>query len=199
MKIPDDVFENRCRYCFHGRPDAGNKDIFPEWLWSVFHRKDLSCGIFGISRCDEIPGECISFSPNYIFGICLTCQHNNSFSPDYCMKAKQPNKRKVFIGNGGLGGAAHPDYWMEHVLSTCDAYAVSADWIDIMQKQAAEGKILRNFDPETMKAIGPAMRNETAEKWAVIDRRRQEAVDMARLEAEKKRSAEEEIQLSLFD
>ncbi len=190
MKIPDDVFETRCRYCMHGRPEGGNQDIPEEWIFTQFHRKDLSCNIFGISRCDRIPGECESFAPNHIFGICYTCEYSNSFHEGFCTRGSQPNKRKIFIGNGGLGGAHHPDYWKEHVLSTCDAYRPSHYWTDIMRKQAAEGKIPRNFDPETMKAVGPAMKNETAEKWAEIDR--QQAA-----ENEAKRKAEEDRRLAM--
>ena len=197
MKIPDDVFETRCRYCMHGRSEGGNKDIPEAWIFAQSHRKELSCNIFGICGCDRIPGECMSFSPNHIFGICYTCEHNNSFCAGFCTNEKQPNKRQIFIGNGGLGGAAKPEYWKTHVLSTCDAYRPSHNWIDIMRRQAAEGRIPRNFDPETMKPIGPAMNNETAERWAAIDRKRAEeaAAKEERKQAEKMERAE---QLTLF-
>lgn len=190
MKIPDDVFESRCRYCMHGRPEGGNQDIPEEWIYTQFHRKDLSCKIFGICGCDRIPGECTSFAPNFIFGICYTCEHNNSFHEGFCTRKEQPNKRQIFIGNGGLGGAYQPNYWTEHVLSTCDAYRPSSYWMDTMKKQAAEGKIPRNFDPETMKAIGPAMNNDTAQRWVEIDRQRA-------AENEAKRKAEEERRLAI--
>lgn len=176
MKIPDDVFETRCRYCMHGRPEGGNKDIPEAWIFAQSHRKDLSCNIFGI---------------------CYTCEHNNSFCAGFCTRAKQPNKRQIFIGNGGLGGAAKPDYWKEHVLSTCDAYSPSHNWIDIMQKQAAEGKIPRNFDPETMKPIGPAMNNETAERWAAIDRKQAEEAAVREEKKQVEQLAQAE-QLTLF-
>lgn len=196
MKITDEVFENRCRYCIHGSPEAGNKDIRKEWIYSQFYRKDLSCRIFGISRFDEVPGECLDFSPHHIFGICYTCEYDNCFhEPTYCTRAEQPNKRQVFIGNGGLGGAHHPNYWKNHVLSTCDAYMPNHNWLDIMCREAADGKIPRNFDPETMKPVGHVMENETAQKWAEIDR--QQAA-----EKESKQNAEEKTEIyqpSLFD
>ena len=197
MKIPDDVFETRCRYCMHGRPEGGNKDIPEAWIFAQSHRKDLSCNIFGIYGCDRIPGECTSFSPNHIFGICYTCEHDNTFHAGFCTKEKQPNKRQIFIGNGGLGGAAKPEYWNTHVLSTCDAYRPSHYCIDIMRRQAAEGRIPRNFDPETMKPIGQAMNNETAEQWDAIDRKRAEeaAAKEERKQAEQMERAE---QLTLF-
>ena len=197
MKIPDDVFETRCRYCMHNKPEGQNKDIRPEQVFNTFHTRDLSCRIFGISKCSEIPGECMSFSPHHIFGICYTCEYNNSFHEGFCTRMKQPNKRQIFIGNGGLGGAAKPDYWKTHVLSTCDAYRPSHNWIDTMKKQAAEGKIPRNFDPETMKPIGPAMNNETAERWAAIDRKQAEEA-AAREEKKQVEQLAQAEQLTLF-
>lgn len=45
MKIPDDVFKNRCPYCMHGQVRAGNKDIPEGWVFQVYHIKDLSCRV----------------------------------------------------------------------------------------------------------------------------------------------------------
>ncbi len=176
MKIPDDVFDTRCRYCIHRKQGVENKDIPEDWLWKQWHRDDMPCEIFGISHFDQIPGECVDFYPNYIFGICLTCGFSNHFADGFCTRKEQPNKHKLYIGCGGFAaGTPRPAYWRDHVLSTCDAYCVAEFWVDIIRRQAAEGRIPRNFDPETMKPIGKAARNETAEKWAEIDRQQQEA------------------------
>lgn len=201
MRIPDDVFENRCRYCHHGRPESGNKDIPAEWLWSSFHRKELSCQIFGISGCYKVPGECLSFTPNFIFGICYTCEYNNSFHEGFCLRNEQPNKRQVYLGCGDFGAAYQPNYWMKHILSTCDGYKPDSDWMDVMRRQAAEGRIPKNFDPETMKPVGPGMENETVLKWAEAVKQQEAA-----REAERKAEAERRIasdpnggQTSLFE
>lgn len=198
MKIPDDVFDTRCRYCIHGKQGVENVDIPPGWIWSSYHEKDRPCQIFGISRFNEIPGECESFNPNYIFGICLTCEHNSCFTPGFCRRRSQPNKRKLYIGCGVLAPSTpRPDYWRDHILSTCDAYHVSAYWMDTIRRQAAEGRIPRNFDPETMKPIGKAARNETAEKWAEIDR--QQEAEKAAAEAKRLALDPDGGQLKLFD
>lgn len=107
MKIPDDVFETRCRYCFHGRPENGNKEVPDGCVFSSRLHDSLPCNILGICRADKVPGECLSFHPNWIFGLCGTCQWDNMFHEGYyCTLPSGPkNKRKVYLGNGGLGGA----------------------------------------------------------------------------------------------
>ena len=162
MKIPDDVFEKRCKYCIH-YTGGENADVPAS---RMFKTKDHACHIFGISQCDQIPGECKSFHPNHIFGICYTCQFNNSFHEGFCTRNEQPNKRQIYVGFGGL----NREYFGTHCLSTCEAYRPNAYWLDIMQKQAAEGKIPRNFDPETFKPTENTPENEVARKWAEIER-----------------------------
>lgn len=204
MKIPDDVFEKRCPYCLHGRIENGNRDVPDRLLLTLAGHDMSSCNIFGISnyKCREIPGECLDFMPHAIYGICYTCEFSNSFHPGYCLRDEQPNKRKLYIGCGFSGGAAHPDYWRDHILSTCDNYLVDHDKISMIRKQAIEGKIPRNFDPETMKPIGPAEKNEVAERWVEMERQEKEKRMAEEETAKKKRLALEakdnEEQISLF-
>ena len=98
----------------------------------------------GISQCNKVKGECLSFLPNYIFGICSTCQHNNMF----------------------------------------------------MKKEAAEGRIPRNFNPETMQAIGADEETVSAEAWTEIERMQQET---KKLVEKTNQYVSEPEQLSLFD
>jgi len=149
LRIPDDVWEGRCQWCIHRTGDE-NRTVPRFWTVSGAHAKDIPCRIMGICRCDEIPGECKSFSPNHIYGICATCRFNNSFHEGFCTRDGQPNKRQVYIGQG----YAKEAYWGVHRLSTCDNYSPDPMWIDTMRRQAAEGRIPRNFNPETMKPIG---------------------------------------------
>ena len=54
MKIPDDVFMTRCRYCGHGQTGAENKEIPDDKLFIHFWAKQSPCGIIGIAQCDKV-------------------------------------------------------------------------------------------------------------------------------------------------
>ena len=191
VQIPEDVFEGRCRWCVHRQLDE-NKPFDKSMIYrSWYSKENVPCRIYGIARCNDLPGECMSFAPNQIYGICKTCEYNNSFHEGYCTRDEQPNKRQVYIGHKAYTYKA--DYWQTHELSTCDGYAPSHFWIDTMKQQAAEGKIPRNFDPETMKMIEPHQENQMAAKWEEIDRLRKEEAEREkrRKEQEKMRAAAE--------
>ena len=69
--------------------------------------------------------------------------------------------------------------------------------VPFMKKEAAEGRIPRNFNPETMQAIGVADNESvSAEAWAEIERMQQETKKLAE---KAKQYVSEPEQLSLFD
>ena len=68
--------------------------------------------------------------------------------------------------------------------------------IPFMKKEAAEGRIPRNFNPETMQAIGADNESVSAEAWAEIERMQQETKAIAE---KAKQYVSEPEQLSLFD
>ena len=104
MKIPDDVFTTRCRYCGHGQTGAENKEIPDDKLFIHFWAKQSPCGIIGIAQCDKVQGECLDFKPNPMFGICEYCTFTNSFHPGFCTAPSGPvNKRRVFLGGAESG------------------------------------------------------------------------------------------------
>lgn len=167
MKIPDDVYSTRCRYCHHGRAGAENVEIPKEKLFSYFWTKDAPCNIIGISNCDKAPGECLSFTPNPMFGICQYCAFNNCFHDGYCTTPGGPiNKRRVFLGWGG--GGYQNDYWGEHVLFTCDRYQVDTHWKDIIIREVLNGRSPANFDPDTWEPLTKLEGTAAAKQWAKL-------------------------------
>ena len=187
LSIPEKVWEGRCRWCIH-RLAEENQPVPKLW---VYRYKNLPCRIMGLARCDEVDGECLSFAPNWIYGICKTCENNNCFHPGYCLLDDQPNKRQVYIGQHAYNHK--PDYWHVHELSTCDAYSPSGAWIETMRRQALEGKIPRNFNPETMKPVGEGLEETKAAIRAWSDADLEQAKDAEAREAEKKRRLAEQI------
>lgn len=166
LRIPDDVWENRCQWCGH-RTAEKNRDVIRRELDTSRQEvmKTIPCRIMRLARYEDIPGECGSFAPNFIYGICATCEHDNMFHEGYCTAENQPDKRQVYVGQGYMD----VNYWGIHRLSTCGNYKPDPNDIDIMRKQAARGLIPKNFDPETMKPITTTGRNETAEHWAKVE------------------------------
>lgn len=168
IRIPDDVWTERCQWCVH-RQTSENRTVEKWECYSSRLDIDRSkpCRIMSIARFADIPGECKSFAPHNIYGLCMTCKHDSIFQQDrdYCKIDERPNYRQIYIGIGYQEKA----YWGIHRLSTCDNYEPSEVHIEGMREDAARGKIPRNFDPETMKPIGEAQQNETAEKWAAIE------------------------------
>lgn len=157
--------------------------------------KEMPCGIMGISQHNKVKGECLSFLPNYIFGICSTCQHDNMFRENYCILDEQPNKRQLYIASS-VGDATTPGYYSKHRVSTCDNYVVKSWMVPFMKKEAAEGRIPHNFDPVTMQAIDVDNESVSAKAWAEIERMQQETKKLAE---KAKQYVSEPEQLSLFD
>lgn len=119
-RIPEQIWETRCRYCIHKRGEKNipipKKDVHRPYLESV-----IPCRIMAIAHPGaKMPGECFSFSPRNVYGICETCKHNNIFHDGYCMKEKHGEERRVFYGQTYNNGK--PDYWGRHRLSVCDDY-----------------------------------------------------------------------------
>ena len=84
VKIPDDVFTTRCRYCGHGQTGAENKEIPDDKLFIHFWAKQSPCGIIGIAQCDKVQGECLDFKPNPMLEFANTALSQTVFIPDFC-------------------------------------------------------------------------------------------------------------------
>ena len=150
MKIPDDVFRNRCAWCFHRIPGRENVEVPDRELFAYPRREKGACNIMGVCRSNRIEGECESFHPMHIYGICMTCAHYNSFCEDteYCMAYKRPNRHRVFVGE-----VYFAESW-QAALFTCDKYTPDKNKEDFMIRDAAAGRAPAIFDPDTMERTG---------------------------------------------
>ena len=122
FRIPDDVWQSRCKLCVH----KNAAENIPVPLWAV-HRQQYSeiipCRIMSISRTRDRPGECMSFAPRMdVYGICETCIHNNIFHDGFCMKKDHAEQHRVYWGTDYGGDARKVDYYSRHRLSVCNDY-----------------------------------------------------------------------------
>lgn len=198
MKIPEDVYETRCQYCLHGLPGAQNIEIPDDKLFYHNFAKNSPCQVIGIAQCDKVEGECLSFHPNPMFGICEYCAFNNSFHTGYCtFPGGAANKRRVYLG--WRGGGFRDDYWGEHSLFTCDHYQVAATWKDLILRNALEGRAPANFDPDTWEPLERLDGTAAAKRWSELQAKQ----DAERSWQEKKRAEKAaqtcEKQLSIFE
>lgn len=133
--IPDDVWRNRCQYCGHKQAEE-NAEIPISVIHKYAYQHLVPCRILSIARPNEMPGECLSFSPYNLYGICETCQHNNCFIEGFCMKKDHAPERRVMYGGDYGGDEKKRDYWGRHRFSTCDDYEPNRDGLTMMGKDS---------------------------------------------------------------
>ena len=121
-KIPDDVWETRCKFCVHKHAEE-NASIPMDVVYRPMYSHLIPCRIMTVSHPNEKPGECMSFAPKPdTYGICETCKHNNIFADGFCLKKDHAEQRRVFFGQSYNGGERLQDYYGRHRLSVCDDY-----------------------------------------------------------------------------
>lgn len=173
-KIPDMIYENRCRYCIHFQKDGENRDYKATEVFSCFIKP--SCKILGVaSYCYQIPlidgnrlagytsvvypdGECRSFTPHLTYpGICRSCQHHNFFAKEegYCNGIKASDYKKVFIGNNHGSEAYESDFY------TCSNWKIKESWKDLLLRDIAAGKVPNVIDSKTFKLIEQKHSNQS--------------------------------------
>lgn len=195
VAIPEDVFKNRCPWCHHGRVENGNNPI-PKEDYSYAHNHGLlPCNIMGINKADKIPGECLSFHQNWIYGICGTCQFSNQFHEGFCLHVDGPqNKRIVFVGYVYNGD----EYW-NHSRSTCDRYTVNPRLKDLIMQDVLRGKSPANFDPDTWEPLERIEGSPAAAQWQKLKEEAQQKEEQKKQAVQKAASPEpKEEQMSLF-
>lgn len=196
-KIPDDVFQNRCRWCIQGRTENENREIPEAHLFVNYYHDTFPCNIMGINQCDRVPGECLSFHPNWIYGICGTCYWSNQFHDGFCRHEAPENKRVVFLGGDYCGDNG---YWA-HYRSTCDRYMVNPRLKDLILRDVLRGKSPANFDPDTWEPIGNMEESPAAEEWRRLREQAQQEqaeAEAKRKEAQKPAEDQQEEQMTLF-
>lgn len=203
-KIPDAIYENRCRYCRFFLKDGENREIKTNEVWQ--HNFPGSCKIQGIARYnyqirnngdyEKIPyedGECRSFTPNYGYPMCEYCEYFNHFHKDaYCFKEIPFDKRRVVA----LGNTYGRDVYKAGFM-ICDKWKLSHTWRNGVLKSIADGNLPKLMDPETFMLLKPKGKNEAAEKWRKIESERRE--DLKRKAEEEKVRKEKEALDRLTD
>lgn len=206
-RIPDDIYNNRCRYCLHFCAEGENRDFEPREVLSPRIRS--SCNILGVSsygvqRKNETngeyyykvyeDGECRSFAPRWTHpGICHSCRHHNTFREDtnYCMLPIEAQKnRRIAVILNDYGSDAHRSSG-----DVCDKWEYRSHIKDRAVDEAAKGLIPAIFDPKTFKLLNCQTMSQAAIEWAKIaeiERRKTEEkkrIDLLKSEPE---------QISLF-
>lgn len=120
--IPDDVWRTRCQKCAH----KNGEENIPIPLWAINkpqYSDIIPCRILSLCRPNEMPGECMSFAPEFgLCGICESCEYNSYFHDGFCTKPDHGKQRRVYYGTDYGGDEKKVDYYSRHRLSVCDDY-----------------------------------------------------------------------------
>ena len=118
FRIPDEVWENRCRICVHKRADK-NIPCDMAMIDKPMNEDFIPCRVLRLARFNN--GECGSFAirPDTP-GFCCSCEHDNIFCPGYCMKPDHGPERQII--RTGMTYHVNDDYYGRHILSVCDDY-----------------------------------------------------------------------------
>lgn len=124
-RIPEGIWETRCKYCIHKNADQ-NIPVPKAEVHRPYMEIFLPCRIMAIAHPGErMAGECFSFAQRNVYGICATCKHDNVFCEGWCTKAGHGEEKRVFYGVTYPN--SKPDYWGRHRLCVCDDYEPEAD------------------------------------------------------------------------
>ncbi len=200
-KIPDAIYENRCRYCWHFLKNGENREIQSHEIWLPEYTFPGPCKIQSIAGykyqvrnngdCEYFPyedGECRSFVPAYGYPMCEYCEHHNHFHEDtYCLKEIPLEQRRVVALGNTYGREVYKVGFM-----ICDNWKLSQFWRKDALEKIADGRLPKLMNPETFMLLKPAEENEAAEKWLKIEAERREELEKEAAE-EKARKEKEEL------
>lgn len=204
-KIPDDIYNNRCRYCHHFQKEYENKEV--KHPFSARAEDQGSCKIQSIAGycyqehndswtefTDKVyeDGECRSFTPNFGYPICESCEHFNHFKTDNYCYGKPKNRRIAVIGNNY--GKEAWDY--AHMI--CDNWVMRQSMRGYALEYVALGKLPAAFDPKTYKLLKPTEENRVAEEWRKIQEETQKRIEKENYDKEQAKKTDSEGQYRLF-
>lgn len=206
-KIPDDIFENRCKYCVHFIPGKENREIKQN---ETYRNIDNPCvckvqSIAGYKYQEHnkdwtefwyVPysdGECRSFAPGFGYPICNFCEYVNQFrdASEYC--TKEPINRKTAV----IGRNYGTDYW-KFAYMVCDKWKMGEIYRHKAIEKVAEGKLPQCFDPSTFKLLSPTKINTVAERWNVLISKHKKEIQKAEQERKEKEKTDENGQYKMF-
>lgn len=152
--IPTHIWDKQCKYCRFRQKDenkridkyngpcliGGADDDEPEAYFWIDNKKISTMEYYNTNYC-------LHWKPNKEYGLCNTCEYFNHFADDteYCTHLDGPLNRKLVYDVKPDGPA---DCW-KYDYCHCERYSVDPYWKDTMIKQALDGKIPKNFNPET--------------------------------------------------
>ena len=155
IRIPDDVWENRCMKCVH-RCAKNNNPVSKDMLWRSWNYEGIiPCKILGLAKCNDMPGECLSFEPSiWMYGICGSCEHDNNFFDGFCMKKDHAPQRRVCYGTDYGGDERKKDYYSRHRFCVCDDYKPN-EYVREKMKEEQDGQ--RTGDSTTERITEPSV------------------------------------------
>ena len=208
-KIPDEIYENRCRYCWHFCKDGENRDfdVKEEYSYSTklpckihsiagyFHQERVQDGT-PRGYYKNIPytdGECRGFTPHLSYpGICQSCEYHNEFVDGYCNGEKGDDYRLAFLAN------AHGSEQYGSKFYTCSKWKMSSRLKDYYLEDIVYGRVPPIVVVKTFKLVSPLKLCEVAQAWAEIREKRLAEIEAERKQKEEpKKQATEQLYLDL--
>ncbi len=199
-KIPDDIYNNRCKYCRHFIEGKENREIKNNEIWR-YNDNPCVCNIQCIAQYKHqehddnwrefwyVPyddGECRSFTPSVGYPICNYCEYYNSFMNEQKYCTITPKNRRIAVIGNQYGG----EHW-EYAYMICDKWKMDSIWQRNALEYVARGRLPAIFNPNTFKLLKPQEENTAAEKWAIIVKEQKEKIQkLAVAEAEAKKTDE---------
>lgn len=166
--IPQDIWEKDCKYCTfrsgeenfeYGSRGANEQPCkIGKYkgncrIWNEKTKK------FDLTEHEAHKDHCPSCRPCEGFGICGTCEYFNGFHDNvedknaiYCTLIDGPVNRRNSMPHINAGYGKEITHW-NYVYFTCDRYKVDGYWKNTLKKQALEGRIPKNFNPDTFEPL----------------------------------------------